>query len=252
MSAAPFDTNGQPVPPPQPTLQPSSGESPSSAPLAPSAPEAADTPATQEEQPGPITDTDQGFGASPAANTPQNGDENRPVDSNAVEASVDPDPDLFSFDPDAYLDFGDEDPEAGRAAWEESRQALLDAFRRDAEAREASGGAPYLGWFSDEAIPASKGRYRFGIDREQLLGALTHLAAVANPPKGSKPLVRIALRPDLCKLSVSGPKYEFAAIALPLADAATGFECNADPIAFTLPIPKLIDIVHTGPSYSVD
>ena len=244
MSADQFDANGQPVPP-QPDLPSCSEGSPAFDPLPPPEPDAAAVPAN-EGQPSSTPDAGHGFGADPAADTPRNEAEDQAADDSGFEASVDSGDDPFSFDPDAYVNFGDGDAEAGCAAWNESRRALLDAFRREAEVREASGGPPYLGWFSDEAIPSSNGRYRFGIDREQLLAAVTHLGAAANRPKGSKPIVRIALRPDLCKLSVVGPQYGFAAIALSLAEAATGFEDNPDPVAFTMPVPKLADIVQTS------
>ena len=99
---------------------------------------------------------------------------------------------------------------------------------------------------ADAAIPAAQGRYRFALDRKQLLAAVTHLAAVAGRPKKSPPTVRIALRADLCKFSVAGTRYEFAATALSLKEGANGFEPGAAPVAFTMPIPKLAGIARTG------
>jgi hypothetical protein len=180
---------------------------------------------------------------SPSADSPSAAQLPLPA-SDAAEAPADSDAEPFGFDPDAVVAFGDRDAEADRAAWEQI-PALAAALRHAAETK-ASGGPPYLGWFADGAVPAETGRYRFDLDREQLFGALTHLAAVAGRPKQATPTVRIALRPDSCKTSVSGPRSEFAAIDLCLKGAATGFGPGAAPVAFTMPVRKLAGIVRTG------
>jgi hypothetical protein len=231
MSAEFLEGEGQPVPPLQPRLPSPSADSPTDDRL-PRPPSGAAADMTANEQP-----LDPGFGLreDPVSNSTPHIVGDRAADNGAGG----------DFDPDAFVAFGNLDAETEFAAWEQNR-TLAAALVKHASEEKASGGPPFLGWFADEAIPATTGRYRFALDREQLFAAVTHLAAIVGRPKRSTPTVRIALREDLCKLSVAGTRYEFAAIALWLKEAAAGFQPGAAPIAFTMPIAKLAGIVRTA------
>ena len=235
------------MPPLQPNPPSPSTDSPSAAQLPLLAPEMPTDEAESEGQPNRKEPDPEGVCADPASRGTPDGVGDCAADGSAAETPAGSDTKSLSFDPDALVDFGDGNAEAARAVWEQAQnQALAAAFRRTAEPRKASGGPPFLGWFADEAIPAAKGRYRFEVDREQLLAAVTHLAAFAGRPKKSTPTVRIALCEDLCKLSVAGSWGQSVAIALPLKQIAEGFEPGDASVAFTLPLPKLVDIVRSG------
>ena len=248
MSADSLHGDGQLVPPP-PSL-PSSLPDPAPIERLPPLPSDATADiAGSEGPPSPEPDARREVCIDAVSSPAPDNVRDRAADNGGVQGFVDPDPDdpdaePFPFDPDTLVAFGDRDAKVDRVSWEQSRH-LAAALRPTSEA-EASGRPPFLGWFADAAIPAAKGRYRFGLDREQLFAAMTHLAAIAGRPKKSTPTVRIALRGDLCKLSVASTRYEFAAIALDLKDAASGFEPGAAPVAFAMPIPKLTGIARTG------
>ncbi|MBP0496022.1 hypothetical protein [Roseomonas indoligenes] len=165
------------------------------------------------------------------------------ADTGQVSASHDTEP--FGFDPNAVVDWGDQDPDAARAALAAS-QTLAVVLQQSVREAEAAGGPPFLGWFDDQAVPVTTGRLRFALDRDQLLAAAESLVGLGCRPKNGEATARITLRDGCFKAAVTSDRMDFGEVAISPKGPIVGLASDAAPVAFTVPIRKLTDSIRAS------